>query len=136
MLVLVRHPTHKAERLVKISHTTKAVALILAAAGLTACYGRNTDLAERAGRKLDQATQDSEQAISDAAITSRIEAAILAKRGLKMTLISVETTNGVVMLTGTVISRKNSRRVGAIASGMRGVRRVNNQLKVDPGSAG
>src|SRR5579872_2062539 len=130
MLVVVRHPRHKAERPVNTSHTWQAVALILAAAGLTACYGQNTDLGERGGRNLDQATQHTEQAIADTAITAKIEAAILAKRGLKMTLISVETTNGVVILTGTVISRKNSRRVAAIASGTTGVKRVNNQMKV------
>jgi hyperosmotically inducible protein len=115
---------------------SKIAALLLSAAGLVACYGQNAGLAEREGRNLDQAAQTTEQAIADTAITSKIETAILAKRGLKMTMISVETTDGVVMLTGTVISRKNSRRVGAIASGMRGVRRVNNQLKVDPSSSG
>jgi hyperosmotically inducible periplasmic protein len=115
---------------------SRSAALLLSAAGLAACYGHNAGLAEREGRDLDQAAQSTEQAIADAAITSKIEAAILAKRGLKMTMINVETTDGVVTLTGTVISRKNSRRVGAIASYTSGVKHVKNRLTVDPSSSG
>jgi hyperosmotically inducible protein len=115
--------------------------LILAAAGLAACSSPESGPAETAGQNLDQAAQAAGEvvggaaeqvgrAISDTAITAKIKAAILAEPGLKVMQIDVETTNGVVMLTGTVDSRSDRDKAGLIAAGTDGVKDVENQLTV------
>jgi len=115
--------------------------LILAGAALAACSNPESGPAETAGRNLDQAAQTAGevigdtaeqvgQAIGDTAITAKIKTAILAEPGLKVMQIDVETTNGVVMLTGTVDSRSDRDKAGSIAANTDGVKDVDNQLTV------
>lgn len=70
------------------------------------------------------------QAIDDAAITTKVKAALLAEPDLKSLGISVETVNGVVKLTGSVDSFTSSNRARTVAGGVAGVRDVDNQLVV------
>lgn len=120
----------------------------LLVAGLAACD--NPGPAESAGKKIDQSVNDAgnkisesadkvagkldEQgekagvAIDDAAITSKIKAAIFAEPGLKTLQISVDTVKGVVTLSGSVDSLQNSDRVKALAGAVDGVNKVENRL--------
>ncbi|BBE50708.1 Osmotically-inducible protein Y [Ferriphaselus amnicola] len=119
-------------------------------AGLAACEKHEN--AESTGKKLDQAAEDvgnkisesaektsdkiEEQsdkagvAISDAEITTKVKAAIFAEPGLKTLQISVDTVKGVVTLSGTVDSDKNSDQAKSLAEAVSGVKDVNNHLVV------
>jgi len=120
---------------------------MLSAIGLVGCNGRHSSSAESMGRNVGQAAQNTGnaisnaaantgQAISDTAITAKVQAAIVAKPGLKIMQIDVNTTHGVVTLTGTVDSQQNSDRAAAIAGNVEGVKSVNNQLTVKPHGSG
>ena len=131
---------------------TLIVASLLLALGLNACDKPGP--AEEAGKKLDQVVEDTgkkvgdtvdmaekkmdEQgekaamAIDDTEITARVKGAILAESGLKSLQISVDTVKGVVTLTGSVDSQSNSDKAGSLASAVKDVSEVRNQLVVTP----
>jgi osmotically-inducible protein OsmY len=68
---------------------------------------------------------------SDWEITTKVKANIMsADLSASARLVSVTTNNGVVTLTGTVASREEARKIVEIAKGIRGVKRVDNQLTV------
>jgi len=127
--------------------TVTVVFLMLSAIGLTACgkqgsgpaetVGKNVDqAAQTAGNAVDKAATNTGQALSDTAITSKVKAAILAEPGLKVLQVNVETTNGMVTLTGTVNSQRNSDKAVAIAGNVEGVKGVSNRLTVVPNGSG
>ncbi|HAZ54232.1 MAG TPA: BON domain-containing protein [Franconibacter helveticus] len=66
----------------------------------------------------------------DAATTSEIKAKLLADDIVPSRMIKVETTDGVVQLSGTVESQKQSDRAESIAKAVDGVKSVKNDLKV------
>lgn len=133
-------------------------ALILSALGLVACSRSNSGSAERAGNRAGSAMQSAGSAVgsaaanagsavgsaaestgtalTDTAITAKVKAAILAKPGLRIMQINVDTTHGVVTLTGTVRSQQDSDRAAAVVGNIDGVRSVNNQLTVKPNGSG
>ena len=114
--------------------------------GLLACDKQNS--AETAGKKIDQAAEKAGQkmdeaskklgeqsdkvaeAFDDTAITAKAKAAILAEPGLKVLQINVDTTKGVVTLSGSVDSQQKSDRAKEIAGAVAGVREVENRLIV------
>ena len=125
--------------------------------GLAACDNPNT--AENAGRKVDQAvakignkaeqagqkienkmdqmaqgareqTAMASQKLDDAGITAAVKAGILAEPGLKVLKIDVETVQGVVTLTGSADSPMNVDKATQIASGVQGVKSVDNRVAV------
>ncbi|MHB1764583.1 MAG: BON domain-containing protein [Gammaproteobacteria bacterium] len=127
--------------------------LMLSALGLAACQNHSgSGPAATAGKKIDQAGRDvghavgtaahstthalgqaarsTGRAISDTAITAKIQAAILASPGLRIMKIDVTTTKGVVTLTGTVRSAKDSDRAAGLARAVDGVKGVHNDLTV------
>ena len=68
----------------------------------------------------------------DATITTKVKAALLRAKGVKSTDISVETTKGVVLLSGFVEDTNQVNRAGQVATGVGGVREVRNTLQVRP----
>lgn len=114
--------------------------------GLAACEkqkpaetaGESIDQAiEKAGDKIDEAskklgeqTEKASEVLDDTAITAKIKEAILAEPGLKVLQITVNTTNGVVTLSGSVDSQQSSDRAKEIADAVAGVKSVENQLVV------
>lgn len=135
----------------KISENFKLIGIsVLLVAGLTGC--EKPGPAETAGKKIDQAVDTAGQkigeaagtageklgeqgektgvAIEDAAITTKVKAAIFAEPGLKTLQISVDTVKGVVTLSGSVDSLKSSRRAKELASAVAGVNDVENRLAV------
>jgi hyperosmotically inducible protein len=114
--------------------------------GLTGCEQKGT--AEKAGKKVDQATEqmsekftDAKEAISDtaeetgnylndAAITAKIKADILRDPLLKVSQINVITTDRVVTLNGVVDSQQSIDRAMEIARSVKDVKSVENGLAV------
>ena len=115
---------------------------------LTACNQPNTaetagkkidEAAAKAGEKMGRATENigeqgkkKEEAIDDAAITSKVKAAIFAEPNLKSLQINVTTTQGMVTLSGSVDSQAHSDRAWVIAGAVAGVKGVENRLVVKP----
>jgi hyperosmotically inducible protein len=112
--------------------------------GLTGCQQEGT--AEKAGQKIDQAAESAGKKIEkageavvekaekageymdDSAITAKIKAEILSDPLLKVSQISVITTNGVVRLSGTIDSQQSIDRAMEIARSVKNVKSVENEL--------
>jgi osmotically-inducible protein OsmY len=75
-------------------------------------------------------TESTGQYIDSTAITAKVKAELLGDEGLKSFDISVETVKDVVHLSGVVGSDRLRARAGAVASGVSGVRYVENNLIV------
>ena len=75
-------------------------------------------------------TESTGEYIDDAAITSKVKAALLGDSGLKSFDIGVETYKDVVQLSGFVNSDQVKARAGEVAAGVSGVRSVQNNLIV------
>ena len=100
----------------------------------TETVGQKVDrAADKVATTTDQAAAKAGAAIDDAAITTKVKAAVLAEPGLKSLEINVETREGVVTLAGTVGSPELKRRATQIAQNVEGVRSVSDQLVVVPG---
>lgn len=70
------------------------------------------------------------QVMADSAITAKVKTSLLADTQAKGTQINVDTSNGVVTLTGEVDSQDQIWQAGKIAQNVEGVRSVNNRLVV------
>lgn len=66
---------------------------------------------------------------SDSAITSEVKAKLLADKGVPSRMIKVETTDGIVQLSGTVENSKQVTRAESVAQAVDGVKSVKNDLK-------
>ncbi|MDI1257969.1 BON domain-containing protein [Aquabacterium sp.] len=119
---------------------------------LAACDNK-TPTTETAGQKLDsvivstenkseqlsadakvnaaEAKKDTSEALSDAAITTRVNAQLAADPTLSAIKIDVDTSNGRVRLTGTAPDDQSRDRATTMASAVSGVITVDNQLKID-----
>ena len=115
--------------------------------GLAAC-DKKEDSAERAGESIDRATdragdkmdeasrnigeqgEKAGNAIDDAAITTKVKAAILAEPGLKVLQIDVDTKNGVTTLSGAVDSQASIDKAKEVTAAVTGVKSVENNLTV------
>ena len=119
---------------------------------LAACDNK-TPTTETAGQKLDsvlastekkseqlsadvkvnaaEAKKDTSEALSDAAITTRVNAQLAADPALSAIKIDVDTSNGRVRLTGTAPDDQARDRATTMASAVSGVVTVDNQLKID-----
>lgn len=107
------------------------------AAALTACEkpgpaetaGKKIDATtEKAEQKIEKATEKADKLVDDAAITTKVKAAILAEPGLSSLQISVDTMDGEVTLAGSVDSQQNIDRAKEVAKAVVGVKKVDNQL--------
>jgi len=74
--------------------------------------------------------QPAPQVISDAFITGAVRAALMGDPGLRGSDVSVNTSHGVVSLTGQVKTREQAAIAAAHAEGEDGVMRVDNTLVV------
>src|SRR5262249_11010541 len=76
------------------------------------------------------------QALDDSAITAKIKAKLAGDSQTSAIKIGVETTDGVVTLTGTVPTEQEKDKAKELANSEAGVKRVVNNLNVDPNSIG
>ncbi len=68
--------------------------------------------------------------VDDAAVTTAVKTKIFEEKGLSSLKISVETQNGVVVLSGTVNSAEHAQLAVAVAKQPHGVKQVVNNLQV------
>lgn len=92
-------------------------------------------LAHAADNNAGKPKQSVGEYTSDAVITTKVKAAIVADKSLSALDIAVETNNGIVTLTGTVGSSAQSDNATHVARGVEGVKQVKNDLKVDASKA-
>ncbi|MFM9836369.1 MAG: BON domain-containing protein [Methylophilaceae bacterium] len=87
---------------------------------------------EYAAYKSDVQGKESKRVISDSTITSKIKSKYLLEKGIKSFKVSVETKDGVVVLSGFVESDAIKARAGEIAVSVSGVKSVSNGIVVKP----
>jgi osmotically-inducible protein OsmY len=71
-----------------------------------------------------------ERILADSAITTKVKTALLTEKGIPSTSISVSTYESEVMLSGFVESAPVKEKAGHVASGVSGVKKVQNNLSV------
>jgi hyperosmotically inducible periplasmic protein len=80
--------------------------------------------------KTENAADKTGEVLTDAAITSEVKTKFLAEPGVSGLAINVDTTNGVVTLTGTVKTQAEMNKAMTVARNSKGVKRVVNHLKI------
>ncbi len=78
----------------------------------------------------DTSTDTAGQYVDDATVTTRVKAAFAEDKSIKGRDISVRTDQGVVDLTGTVSSSQESERATEIATKVKTVKAVHNNLRI------
>jgi hyperosmotically inducible protein len=80
----------------------------------------------------DTSTDTTGEYLDDATITTKVKASFAKDKWVKGRDISVRTDQGVVDLTGTVANKKESERATDLATNVKSVKAVHNNLKVKP----
>jgi len=91
---------------------------------------KTEEAAHDAKVKTEKAADKTGEVLTDAAITSEVKTKFLAEPGVSGLAINVDTTNGVVTLTGTVKSQAEMNKAMMVARNSKGVKRVVNHLKI------
>jgi hyperosmotically inducible periplasmic protein len=130
-------------RLRQVSWSLAAATLLT----LCACSDNSED-AEKVGRKIDQATESTKEklaessdairreaakadaAINDVALAAKVKAEIRKDSALKASDISVDSQNGMVVLSGMVEKPEDAIRAVQIARAVDDVRSVESKLSV------
>jgi hyperosmotically inducible protein len=73
------------------------------------------------------------ETIDDSYITSAVKTQLASDKLVSLTRVEVETNNGVVYLTGQVQTAEQRSRIGSLASQVKGVKKVVNNLQVIKG---
>ncbi len=76
---------------------------------------------------------ESQQYLSDAAVTAQVKSALLGQKNLDALDINVSTRNGVVQLSGFAGSSAQISQAVEVARNVRGVREVKNDLRLKTG---
>ena len=134
-----------------MNNSFKAVfASMMIVSGLAACD--NSGPAEKAGKKIDQVTENVSSSVSNAAdkadqvvtnqantagqvmdetaITTKVKTALLNEPGMESMKITVVTENGIVMLTGSAETQGKIDKAVKLAGAVEGVKSVKNMLVV------
>ncbi|CRG50354.1 molecular chaperone OsmY [Yersinia pseudotuberculosis] len=82
------------------------------------------------GAKIDSSMKKVDNYMSDSAVTAKVKSALLEEKSLKSTDISVETSNGVVTLSGFLNSQVEIETAVEIAGNVEGVKSVSDKLHV------
>lgn len=109
--------------------TVRGIKVALVTAGIALALGA-CSRSERQEIKTEakQATNTAASAVDNAALTTKVKAALLADELVKGTQINVDSDNGVVTLNGTVDSSAHMQRAEQVTKGVSGVTRVQNNL--------
>jgi hyperosmotically inducible protein len=73
------------------------------------------------------------ETIDDSYITGAVKTQLASDKMVSLTRVEVETNNGVVYLTGQVQTAEQRSRIGSLASQVKGVKKVVNNLQVIKG---
>ena len=85
---------------------------------------------ERSSDAMEQKLDEAGAKVADAAIAARIKAKILRDPGLKVAQISVDTHDGVVIMTGSVNTPEDATRAVQLAQSVDSVKSVDNRLSI------
>lgn len=107
-------------------HTLRAVVATTAAILVLGACTRDDRQEVRTEAK--QATNTAANVVDNAALTTKVKAALLADELVKGTQINVDSDNGVVTLSGAVDSSAHMQKAEQVAKGVSGVTRVQNNL--------
>ena len=114
-------------------HTLRALVLTSAAVLILGACNRSERQEVRTEAK--QATNTAANVVDNAALTTKVKAALLADDMVKGTQINVDSNAGVVKLTGTVDSAAHVTRAVEVAKGVQGVTSVDNNLTASASAA-
>lgn len=93
--------------------------------------GQKVDrIADTTGTKIDSSANKASDYMSDSAVTAKVKSALLEDKSITSSDISVETSKGVVTLSGFVGSQALSTRAVEIATQVEGVQSVSDKLQV------
>jgi hyperosmotically inducible protein len=87
---------------------------------------------EYSTHKSDVQQKEAKQAASDSAITAKIKSKYLVEKNFRSLKVSVETKDGIVVLSGFVDNEATKKRAQQIAATVKGVKTVKNSLVVKP----
>ncbi|WP_179958128.1 BON domain-containing protein [Chitinimonas arctica] len=87
------------------------------------------DMPAPVGEAIDKAGA----AVDDAALTTKVKAALAADAGLKSLKLDVDSMGGTVNISGTTASQESRDNIGKVVQGVEGVKTVNNKVTVKPG---
>jgi len=107
-------------------HTLRAV--VAASAAILVLGACTRDERQEARTEAKQATNTAANVVDNAALTTKVKAALLADELVKGTQINVDSDNGVVTLSGAVDSPAHMQKAEQVAKGVSGVTRVQNNL--------
>ena len=97
---------------------------------LDSAIAQTKEAGNEAKAKMDQAATATSEAVSDATIVTKINAALMADDKLKARKIDVQSTDGHVILSGTAPDSQSLNRATTLATAVNGVRAVDNHLVV------
>lgn len=109
----------------------KKTSLFLAAAAAISLSGASTlALAEQTlGQKTDRAIEKTGDYVSDSALTAKVKTALIAETKLESMKINVESTAGVVTLSGEVPDKASITLAENVVEQVEGVKSVHNKLE-------
>jgi osmotically-inducible protein OsmY len=81
-------------------------------------------------QKMENAKDSTVQYVDDAAVTTKVKAALAKDKTTKAHEIKVETTGGIVSLSGEVTTQAEISRAGDLARNVTGVQSVQNDLRL------
>lgn len=105
-------------------------------AGIAATKQTLTAAAEQGAQATQRATEGAAAVLDDAGITAAVKAALAADPALSALKINVDTSNGVVRLTGPAPDTQARDRASVLAAAPKGVRSVDNLLKLESAGNG
>lgn len=111
------------------------LAVVVAASAALTLGGCNRSERQEVRTEAKQATNTASNVVDNAALTAKVKAALLADELVKGTQINVDSSAGVVKLTGTVDSSAQVTRAVEVAKGVQGVQRVDNNLTASASAA-
>jgi hyperosmotically inducible protein len=104
--------------------------LIFVATCVFAAAVPTVSLAADTGAKAPNAMEKTGDYIGDSALTTKVKAALMAEKNLKSLPISVESTDGVVTLSGELASSAQVKQAVKVTKNVGGVDDVHNSLTV------
>lgn len=118
-----------------ISPSLLALVVSIAVLGLGACDKRTEapppqPTSETSSPPVSGSVTSAGQAVDDAVLTSRVKAALANDAGLKTLDLKVDSSAGVVSLSGIVATQTMRDNAIQVAQSVEGVRSVNNNLMV------
>ncbi len=126
-----------------MKHKAMMVTLVAAFAAAPAIYAADPNspdttysakqTARDAKNTAKGAASDTGEFLSDSAITTKVKAELLTEKNLKSLGIDVDTSNGVVTLTGTVPSTAEKKQAEDVTRHVKGVKDVKNNLALKMG---